>query len=197
MSEEHIQNMPSDLRSMVMVGSHLASTSMGSGGGPNMLPNGPPGMNPDMMMNMGMMGGMQGGMVPVGAGEMGQGGQQMMVQGMNEADGPTNGPGMMQGMEYPVGGVGMGMEYVQVSETLLPIALNSNTEKDQNIMSTNVGTGFPIDNSTGSTSNRGVSFRGRVQPTAPRGRGVPAFRGRGRGVGFETGIAQATVYWDK
>ncbi|CAG8626135.1 1982_t:CDS:2, partial [Acaulospora colombiana] len=164
LSEEQIQSMPTDLRGMAMVGSHLASTSMG-GGGPNMMPNGVPGMNQDMMMNMGMMGGMQGGMVPVGTGDMNQGGQQMMGQGMNEGEGPPNGPGMMQGMEYTVGGVGMGMEYAQ----------------DQNIMPPNVGPGFPMDNQAGGPPNRGASFRGRVQPTAPRGRGVPAFRGRGRG----------------
>ncbi|PVG00929.1 hypothetical protein CPB86DRAFT_754018 [Serendipita vermifera] len=167
LSEEQIQSMPSDLRGMAMMGSHITSKSMG--GGPNMMPNGVPGMNQDMMMNMGMMGGMQGGMVPVGAGDMNQGGQQMMAQGMNEGDGPLGGPGMMQGMDYTVGGVGMGMEYVQ----------------DPNIMPTNVGPGFPMDSQAGAAPNRG-SFRGRVQPTAPRGRGAPAFRGRGKSTGFET-----------
>jgi hypothetical protein len=48
------------------------------------------------------------------------------------------------------------------------------------------GTGFGMD--TGAMpapAARGTGFRGRVQPVAPRGRGVTPFRGRGRG--FDTG----------
>jgi hypothetical protein len=48
------------------------------------------------------------------------------------------------------------------------------------------GTGFGMDNSAiPSPAARGAGFRGRVQPVAPRGRGIAAFRGRGRG--FDTG----------
>jgi pre-mRNA 3'-end-processing factor FIP1 len=36
---------------------------------------------------------------------------------------------------------------------------------------------------------RGTGFRGRVQPVAPRARGAPAFRGRGRGSAFDAGTA--------
>jgi hypothetical protein len=39
----------------------------------------------------------------------------------------------------------------------------------------------------GPTGPRGTGFRGRVQPVAPRARGTPAFRGRGRGSAFDAG----------
>jgi hypothetical protein len=39
----------------------------------------------------------------------------------------------------------------------------------------------------GPTGPRGTGFRGRVQPVAPRARGAPAFRGRGRGSAFDAG----------
>jgi hypothetical protein len=48
--------------------------------------------------------------------------------------------------------------------------------------------GFPIENTPiGPTGPRGTGFRGRVQPVAPRARGAPAFRGRGRGSAFDAG----------
>lgn len=37
----------------------------------------------------------------------------------------------------------------------------------------------------GPAGPRGTGFRGRVQPVAPRARGAPAFRGRGRGAAFD------------
>lgn len=112
-------NLPNDLRGMVMVGTNMASNAMGNqGGGPNVMGNpGGAGMHPDMMMNMGMMGNMPGGMGPSGPIERNPGGQQVMMQGMNETEGPTVGPNMMQGMEYPNNAMGMGVEYMQVSET--------------------------------------------------------------------------------
>jgi len=51
--------------------------------------------------------------------------------------------------------------------------------------------GFPLDNTpTGPAGPRAAGFRGRVQPIAPRARGAPVFRGRGRGAGFDAGKAR-------
>lgn len=101
-----------------MMGTNIATNAMGNqGGGPNMMGNaGGGGMHPEMMNNMGMMGNMPGGMGPAGPSGMNAPGPQMMMQGMNEGEGPPIGPNMMQGMEYPNSGMGnMGMEYMQVS----------------------------------------------------------------------------------
>jgi hypothetical protein len=120
MSEEQVLNLPNDLRGMVMMGTHMASNAMGNqGGGANIMGNPPGGgMHPDMMMNMGMMGNIPGSMGPSGSADRSAGGQQVMVQGMNEAEGPPIGPNMMQGMEYPNNAMGIGMEYMQVSDQL-------------------------------------------------------------------------------
>lgn len=116
MSEEQVLNLPNDLRGMVMMGSNMAANAMGNQGpGANMMANpGGGGMHPDMMNNMGMMGNM-----PPGPGGMNAPGPQMMMQGMNEGEGPSAGPNMMQGMEYPNNPMGnMGMEYMQVMRRL-------------------------------------------------------------------------------
>lgn len=117
MSEEQVLNLPSDLRGMVMMSSNVAANSMGQPGGPNMMGGTGGAMHPEMIMNMGMMGNMPGNMPGNVGPEIGLGGQQMMMQGMGEAEGPTGVPGMMPGMDYPSGG-GMpgGMDYMQVSE---------------------------------------------------------------------------------
>lgn len=114
MSEEQVLNLPSELRGMVMMSSNVAANSMDQTGGPNMMGGGA--MHPDMMMNMGMMGNMPGGMSGNVGPDMGMGGQQMIMQGMGEGDGPAGVPGMMPGMDFP-GGNGMqgGMDFMQVS----------------------------------------------------------------------------------
>ncbi|KAG8822293.1 cleavage polyadenylation factor subunit fip1 [Serendipita sp. 401] len=163
MSEEQVLNMPSDLRGMVMMSAHVAASNAGANQGPNMMQNsGGGGMHPEMMMNMGMMGKMPGGMGQGAPGEMGGPGQQMMMHNME-------GDGSMQAMDYQGGAMNMGGDFMQE-----PNSMNPATP-----VSAGSG-GYPMEGVPGGPA-RGTGFRGRVQPVAPRGRGTPPIRGRGRG----------------
>ncbi|KAG8833675.1 cleavage polyadenylation factor subunit fip1 [Serendipita sp. 399] len=161
MSEEQVLNMPGELRGLVVMSAHVAANNAGGNQGPNMMQNPGGGMHPDMMMNMGMMGKMPGGMGQ-GGNEMGGPGQQMMMHNM---DGDT----AMQAMDYQGGPMNMGGDFMQESSSMTPVTPASAG-----------GGGYSMEGGPNGPV-RGTGFRGRVQPVAPRGRGTPPVRGRGRG----------------